>query len=415
MYYISFRERLLVHSPKAGTPLRFIYYMILAGGILCPDTIRAQVISGWQGSIMPKSINIYNAAGQLVNHSDLSSQATYFIRQTSVIHLNPCGLTDSMQELYISQILQSSSCPAWIADTARLGAQWRSETFFKEGMIKGSLRAVGAMRGSVAKSLAPHLGACHSMVDSVAVVANFIHYAYPYDDPNRDAPEDPDSAYYLLRIGHLWGNCGNTSHYFSIIQQRLFPWWGYSIELTSTTDTLGSDCCVSHTFVGLSDHSGHIFMIVDPTVNGVWTDAHHHPLSLDSLRQTISRGQPPAKTTATVYGSYHPEPLIGITESDTNQCEWSVMFNVHDSADFIAYQSLGTRDTAIAWGPLRELDDRDPVHGRPDQDYYWEEAGIPRSAWGWWCVGLFIWQSSSVNAPQVVKDAITSRYGFPVF
>lgn len=389
--------------------------LILACIILHPTGSRAQTIFGWQSAIMPKSINIYNVSGQLVNHSALSSQVTYFIRQSPPIFLSPCGLPDSMQEVFISRLLESSSCPAWIADTVRLAATLRSQTVFKEGMLKGSLRAIGAVRGAVAKSLAPHLASCHSRVDSVAVVVNFIHNFYPYEEPNREAPEDIDSAFYLLRTGHLWGICGNTAHYFALIQQRLFPWWGYSIELTSNTDTLGGSCSVSHTFVGLSDHTGHIFMVIDPTVNGVWTDDHHHPLSLDSMRAGIWRGEPPAKTSSTVFGPYHAEPLTGISESDTNRCEWGIMFNSRDSTDFIAYQSSDTRDTAIAWGPLREFDDRDPIYGRPDQDYYWEEASIPRASWGWWCVGLFIWQSSSISAPPVVKDAITTRYGFPVF
>ncbi|MES2620914.1 MAG: hypothetical protein V4615_08680, partial [Bacteroidota bacterium] len=140
-------------------------------------------------------------------------------------------------------------------------------------------------------------------VDSAARIVNYVftHYSYGVGsllNPAAYANMSMKTIGREIAANRLAGMCGDLTNFLGIVITTKFPWWGTPVTL-STQPNNG----IGHTFSGLADRYGNVYMVMDPTTNVVWVDYERRPLTLDKI-QNFLMNNPTAvyEMSATVFG-----------------------------------------------------------------------------------------------------------------
>jgi hypothetical protein len=232
---------------------------------------------------------------------------------------------------------------------------------------------------NVAKDLANAFPIKCSQLDSMALVVNYVYVNYTYDQSTEPLETDNvDSIATLLAQGNLTGVCGDQSSYLEKIIQKLFPWWGYCIQLNSSSamDSDISICIISHAFVGLANKDGEVMVVLDPTINGIWVDTlSGNALTLKECRVLLKNPYTAwrvIKYKSTFFGKYHSQ------WSDSPYELLSIQFSSFDG--IVAHAVQGRTSSYIITGPWIDMDDiRSPM--RLARDFYWKALNFPTMTW----------------------------------
>ncbi len=147
-------------------------------------------------------------------------------------------------------------------------------------------------------------------LDSASRIVNYVFTHYAYGSNSVLDPSDYYSAP-MEDIGNhindnsLAGLCNDLAHFTGLLLTDLFPEWGTPVDLYSQpVDGKG----FAHCFEGLANSEGVIYMVLDPTVNGIWIDSQTgQSLNLDVLRSFLSEptlAHRVIKYSSTVFGRH---------------------------------------------------------------------------------------------------------------